>query len=242
MKRKKIAVLITASAIAFNTVSSLSYVNVLAHEMQEFKNLIIEEEIPQNQMTAVATSSQSGEDGSKAIDGDLNTMWHTPWSITDNSKLPQSLTIDLGGSNNVSSIKVSPRISQTNGIITKYEIYAINGDEENLVATGNWNLDNLAKVVDFDEPVKAEKIKITAVEAGAGFASIAEVNIYRVKEGVEKVASYENKKISNNNGIDISSDVESLKNLESGTIISRFDTSKGDIQSLISIGNNTVAN
>ena len=55
MKRKKIAVLITASAIAFNTVSSLSYVNVLAHEMQEFKNLIIEEEIPQNQMTAVAT-------------------------------------------------------------------------------------------------------------------------------------------------------------------------------------------
>lgn len=242
MNKKKISVLIMASAIAFNTVSYLSYVNVLADEVKEFKNLIIEEEIPQNQMTAVATSEQAGEDSSKAIDGNLNTMWHTPWSITDNSKLPQSLTIDLGGSNNVSSIKVSPRISQTNGIITKYEIYAINGNEETLVATGNWNLDNLAKVVDFDEPVKAEKIKITAVEAGAGFASIAEVNIYRVKEGVEKVASYENKKISNNNGIDISSDVESLKNLESGTIISRFDTSKGDIQSLISIGNNTVAN
>lgn len=242
MNRKKIAVLIMVSSIAFNTVSSLSYVNVLADEIQQYKGLRIEEEIPQSQITAVATSSQSGEDGSKAIDGDLNTMWHTPWSITNNSKLPQSLTIDLGGSNNVSSIKVSPRISQTNGIITKYEIYAINGDEETLVATGNWNLDNLAKVVDFDEPVKAEKIKITAVEAGAGFASIAEVNIYRVKEGVEKVANYENKKISNNNGIDISSDVESLKNLESGTIISRFDTSKGDIQSLISIGNNTVAN
>ena len=113
MNRKKIAVLIIASAIAFNTVSSLSYVNVLADEVKEFKNLIIEEEIPQNQMTAVATSSQSGEDGSKAIDGNINTMWHTPWSITENSKLPQSLTIDLGGSNNVSSIKVSPRISQT---------------------------------------------------------------------------------------------------------------------------------
>ena len=97
-------------------------------------------------------------------------------------------------------------------------------------------------ILDFDEPVKAEKIKITAIEAGAGFASIAEVNIYRVKEGVEKVASYENRKISNNNGIDISNDVESLKNLESGTIISRFDTSKGSIQPLISIGNNTVAN
>lgn len=242
MNRKKIAVLIMGSSIVFNTVSSLSYVNVLADEIQQYKGLRIEEEIPQSQMTAVATSSQSGEDGSKAIDGDLNTMWHTPWSITNNSKLPQSLTIDLGGSNNVSSIKVSPRMSQTNGIITKYEIYAINGDEETLVSTGNWKLDNSAKVVDFDEPVKAEKIKITAIEAGAGFASIAEVNIYRVKEGVEKVASYENRKISNNNGIDISNDVESLKNLESGTIISRFDTSKGDIQSLISIGNNTVAN
>ena len=242
MNRKKIAVLIMASAITFNIVSSLSYVNVLAGEIQQYKDLRIEEEIPQSQMTAVATSSQSGEDGSKAIDGDLNTMWHTPWSITNNSKLPQSLTIDLGGSNNVSSIKVSPRISQTNGIITKYEIYAINGDDETLVSTGNWKLDNSAKVVDFDETVKAEKIKITAIEGGAGFASIAEVNIYRVKEDVEKVASYENKRISNNNGIDISNDVESLKNLESGTIISRFDTSKGDIQSLISIGNNTVAN
>lgn len=71
MNRKKIAVLIMVSSIAFNTVSSLSYVNVLADGMQGFKNLIIEEEIPQNQMTAVATSSQSGEDGSKAIDGDL---------------------------------------------------------------------------------------------------------------------------------------------------------------------------
>lgn len=241
MNRKKIAVLIMASAITFNIVSSLSYVNVLADEMQQYKGLRIEEEIPQSQMTAVATSSQSGEDGSKAIDGDLNTMWHTPWSITNNSKLPQSLTIDLGGSNDVSSIKISPRISQTNGIITKYEIYAINGDKETLISKGNWKLDNSAKVVDFDETVKAEKIKITAIEGGAGFASIAEVDIYRVKEDVEKVASYENKKISNN-GIDISSDVESLKNLESGTIISRFDTSKGDIQSLISIGNNTVAN
>ena len=119
MNRKKIAVLIMASAITFNIVSSLSYVNVLADEMQQYKGLRIEEEIPQSQMTAVATSSQSGEDGSKAIDGDLNTMWHTPWSITNNSKLPQSLTIDLGGSNDVSSIKISPRISQTNGIITK---------------------------------------------------------------------------------------------------------------------------
>ena len=242
MKRKKIAVLLMASAIVFNTVNSTSYVNVLAYELKEDRNLIMEEEIPQGQMTAVATSAQSNEDASKAIDGNLDTMWHTPWSITNNSKLPQSLTIDLGGSNNVSSIKVSPRTSQTNGIITKYEIHAINGNSETLVASGNWKLDNLAKSVSFNEPIKAEKIKITAIEAGAGFASIAEVNVYRVKEGVEKVASYQNKKINDNNGIDISNDIEGLKNLDSGTIISRFDTSKGDIQSLISIGNNTVAN
>ena len=147
MNRKKIAVLLMASAIVFNTVNSISYVNVLAYELNEGRNLIMEEEIPQSQMTAVATSAQSGEDGSKAIDGNINTMWHTPWSITDNSKLPQSLTVDLGGSNNVSTIKVSPRTSQTNGIITKYEIYAINGDTETLVASGNWKLDNLAKSV-----------------------------------------------------------------------------------------------
>ena len=43
MNRKKIAVLIMASAITFNIVSSLSYVNVLADEMQQYKGLRIEE-------------------------------------------------------------------------------------------------------------------------------------------------------------------------------------------------------
>ena len=241
MNRRKIVALIMASAMAFNTISSISNVNVLAYESQIHKNLIIEEEIPQSQMTAVATSSQSGEDGSKAIDGDISTMWHTPWYET--IEFPQSLTIDLGGVNNVSSLKVSPRVSGSNGMINNYEVYAINGDEETLVSEGVWATSNSdPKYVTFNEPINAEKIKIVALGGVGGFASIAEVNIYRVKEDINKIARYENKKITNNQGIDISSDIEALKGLEEGTIVARFDTTKGDIQSLISVGNNNVAN
>ena len=154
MNRRKIVALIMASAMAFNTISSISNVNVLAYESQIHKNLIIEEEIPQSQMTAVATSSQSGEDGSKAIDGDISTMWHTPWYET--IEFPQSLTIDLGGVNNVSSLKVSPRVSGSNGMINNYEVYAINGDEETLVSEGVWATSNSdPKYVTFNEPINA---------------------------------------------------------------------------------------
>ena len=241
MNKRKISMLLV-SAIMINTVITLPNVRVLAYESQMQKDLVIEEEIPQGKMKAVATSHQPGEDGSKAIDGNMNTMWHTPWNQT--IEFPQSLTIDLGGVNNVSSIKVSPRVTGgANGIISSYEIYAIKGEDETLVSKGEWVTSNTdPKYVTFKNPVNAEKIKIVALGGVGGFASIAEVNVYKVKENVQKVATYENKKITNNQGIDISSDVNALKSLEEGTIVARFDTTKGDIQSLISVGNNTVNN
>ena len=88
------------------------------------KNAIIEEEIPQSKMSATHTSAQSGEGSDKVLDGNSNTLWHTPWDKS--AKLPQGITIDLGEKSLVSTIKVSPRKSEINGIITKYEIYAIN--------------------------------------------------------------------------------------------------------------------
>lgn len=51
--------------------------------------------IPQNQMTATADSSASGEGADKAIDGNNNTKWHSSWS-SGHPVCPLSITLDLG--------------------------------------------------------------------------------------------------------------------------------------------------
>src|SRR5437588_496480 len=61
--------------------------------------------IPQSQMTASATSQHSGYEASKAIDGNVNTMWHTPFNVywfgVPLVSLPQSIMLNLGGTYNV---------------------------------------------------------------------------------------------------------------------------------------------
>ncbi|EGT3617277.1 glycosyl hydrolase family 20, partial [Clostridium perfringens] len=56
--------------------------------------------IPQEQMKATASSEQPNIESEGlanfAIDGDESTIWHTKWSPVD--KLPQHITLDLGGS------------------------------------------------------------------------------------------------------------------------------------------------
>lgn len=64
--------------------------------------------IPYWQMKATATSEQAGADVAKnAIDGNPSTMWHTDWSLSD--PLPQSITLDLGGTYDVNKVSYLPR-------------------------------------------------------------------------------------------------------------------------------------
>lgn len=205
------------------------------------KNAIIEEEIPQSKMSATHTSAQSGEGSDKVLDGNSNTLWHTPWDKS--VKLPQGITIDLGEKALVSTIKVSPRKSGSNGIITKYEIYAINNGEETLIASGNWENDNTRKTIVLNESVEADAIKITALEGINQFASISEVNIYKQVKQATKIGTYENIRInSDSDMIDISDKIEHLKVLEEGTILARFKGNDSGIESLISVSNKNQAN
>ncbi len=62
-------------------------------------------------------------------------------------------------------------------------------------------------------------------------------------ENIKPLAGYSNIRISNNNAVDISSDLDSFKSLTEGTIIARFDNAnKSGIQSIIGIGNENSAN
>jgi hypothetical protein len=138
-------------------------------------------QIPQSQMTASATSEELlGENNgaSNVLDGDPDTIWHTKWDKSN--PLPQSITLNLGGTYDVNKIKVLPRQDGgSNGMITAYNVYAsTDGIQYTKVTDGTWAKDAEEKTVEF--PVtRASFIKLEATTGYNGWASAAEINVYR---------------------------------------------------------------
>ena len=138
--------------------------------------------IPQEQMSATATSEEQDVDPAEhAIDGDPATMWHTDWDLND--PLPQSITVDLGGAHHINEVRVLPRQTGTdNGIITQYKLYvSADGQLFTEVANGVWNIDREEKRIQF-APVEATHIKLEAIEGVGGFASVAEIDVFKEVE------------------------------------------------------------
>ncbi|MBP1962262.1 endo-alpha-N-acetylgalactosaminidase family protein [Paenibacillus aceris] len=141
-------------------------------------------QIPQSQMTATATSEElenEANGASNVLDGDPDTIWHTKWDKSD--PLPQSITLNLGGTYDVNKIKVLPRQGGgSNGIITAYNVYAsTDGVQYTKVSSGTWAKDATEKTAEF--PVtRASFIKLEATAGYNGWASAAEINVYRMIE------------------------------------------------------------
>jgi O-glycosyl hydrolase len=133
--------------------------------------------VPQNQMTATATSAQDGYPPSNAIDGNPNTLWHTAWSPV-RVYPPQSITLDLGNDYNVNGLLYLPRQDgNPNGIITQYNVYvSSDGNTFTQVATGNWALNGTEKNATF-APTSARYVRLEALQAGNGYVSAAEINV-----------------------------------------------------------------
>ncbi|HLR31375.1 MAG TPA: alpha-L-fucosidase, partial [Fodinibius sp.] len=65
----------------------------------------------------------SGHEGSKAIDGDPSTMWHTPWQ-NDNDSHPHHITIDLGRQLKLKGFTYLPRQDgNISGTVANYRVY-----------------------------------------------------------------------------------------------------------------------
>lgn len=147
-------------------------------EEQKTTYVINPYKIPQSQMTATATSEQTGTDPAHhAIDGNPATMWHTDWS--GNDKLPQSITLNLGDTYIINAFSYLPRQSGSNGHITQYKLYT-SSDGENFteVASGHWDNNNREKIVQFPM-TEAAYVKLEAIQGNGGWASAAELNVFR---------------------------------------------------------------
>ncbi|NOU70273.1 hypothetical protein GC098_02270 [Paenibacillus sp. LMG 31458] len=138
--------------------------------------------IPQSSMTATASSFQPGDDPVNALDGDSSTIWHTKWSP---AHLPESITLNLGGSYEVNQIKYTPRSGAGNGTITKYNVYvSTDGDNFTQTASGTWIRDDSEKSIVFAKTT-ASYVRLEAIEAVGSFASAAEINVFRVPSVTE---------------------------------------------------------
>lgn len=135
--------------------------------------------IPQSTMTASATSehaSTSEGPASYVLDGNSSTIWHTAYN--PKVDLPQTLTVSFNQTRTVGRYVYTPRQVGTNGIVTQYELYAVqDGGEAVLIASGSWAEDHTDKVVTFD-PVDATAIQLKVIAGVGGFGTAAEINVY----------------------------------------------------------------
>jgi hypothetical protein len=138
----------------------------------QFDNLV-----PQSQMTATATSNQAGYPPSNAIDGSCSTFWHIEYSPVL-VQLPQSITLNLGGSYSTDGLTYLPRQDGNhNGNITAYNVYAsTDGQTFTKIASGTWASDSSLKWVTW-APVTARYIRLEATAGFNGYASAAELNV-----------------------------------------------------------------
>ena len=138
--------------------------------------------VPREQMTATATSAQSGYPASNAIDGKASTLWHTSWS--PRVYPPQVITLDLGGAYDVRGLQYLPRQDgNPNGVVTAYQVFvSTDGTTFTNAGSGTWALSGALKSADLSAP-GARFVRLEADQAGNGYVAAAEINIIGTPSG-----------------------------------------------------------
>ena len=139
-------------------------------------------DLPLDNASATAGSSQSGQGPEKALDGDTSTLWHSQWSAGHN-RADHWFVIDYGKEYMMDGLRCLPRqTGGTNGIITEYKIeVSTDGVTYTEAATGEWDSSTSWKTADF-EPVKARYMKLIvldalSVESANDYASATEIRV-----------------------------------------------------------------
>jgi hypothetical protein len=132
--------------------------------------------LPAQRLSATGTGFHHGYEPRKAVDGSVQSMWHSEWS--PRSSLPQAITVDTGGTNRIGKVTYQPREDGNgNGIITRYELAtSTDGTTYTPAAEGTWPADAARKEIDLPG-VDARFIRLTALEAGGGYASAADIQV-----------------------------------------------------------------
>lgn len=133
-------------------------------------------------ITAKASSNQSGSEADKAVDGDEGTGWHTDWN--DGNELPHTFDIDMKLAYALDKFEYVPRHDAGNGTILKYDLdISFDGKSyKNIITDGEFERSGDVKTINFDDKVEARYIRLTITDAVGGFGSAQEFRPYK-KDG-----------------------------------------------------------
>lgn len=135
----------------------------------------------QNVRLADYSSAEDGKSGAAAhcIDGNIDTIWHTLWSGTDNQRY---VTLELtDDAHYINAVEYMPsQGASSNGRILKCEVYTSMTGEDgdwNLAATATWGNNPGKKQINFT-PVYAKYVKIVAVQGVNNFAAASMFELF----------------------------------------------------------------
>lgn len=152
--------------------------------------------------TAAASSQSAGHPADAVLDG-MNAAY---WQSRPSAALPQSVTIDMDGSQEVSALSYEPRHGTTPfGAIGQFQV-TVSTDGKHFgspVATGTWQNTTGVKTIGF-APVKVGWVRLTALTYAAGSGSAvtaSSVTLYGAPQDEATLDSATSAVISTNPGV-----------------------------------------
>ena len=132
--------------------------------------------LPARELSAIGTGFHPGYEPRKAVDGSVQSMWHSEWAPA--SALPQSITVDTGRPRRIARVTVQPREDgSTNGVIARYTLAtSVDGRTFTPAAHGTWPPGDARRTADLPD-VDARYVRLTALSGGGGLASVAEIQV-----------------------------------------------------------------
>ncbi|MEZ4910355.1 MAG: discoidin domain-containing protein [Saprospiraceae bacterium] len=135
---------------------------------------------------------------SMAIDGDINTIWHTRWA-TGADEYPHFLTIDLGQEYTMYQCTYTPRQDGSeNGRIKEYELYLSTKEDDfgQPIKRGQFENTLAPSAIKFDEGITARYVKLVALSEvnenpWSSAAEIDFIGCYPEVSGIDELERFE---------------------------------------------------
>ena len=147
--------------------------------------------------TATACSEESGSTGDAnamaAIDGNLNSWWHTNYHGLETCTGNHWIAVDFNGPETFDKFLYTGRGSTSNGSIKKYKLEIKDADGNyTVIKEGTFSSESKENVIQLDQMYTAYGIRLTAVSTqnGNNFAAAVEIDVAKddVVATAEKIA------------------------------------------------------
>ena len=154
-------------------------------EVTAFKTEIDDIVTPSHEnWTATACSQETASTGDAnamgAIDGNLNSWWHTNYHGQDNCSDPHWIAVDFNGEETFDKFLYTGRGSSSNGSIKDYRLEFKDADGNyNVIKEGTFSSESKENVIELDKEYTGYGIRLTALSThnGQNFAAAVEIDV-----------------------------------------------------------------